>query len=130
VRTTEARVGDRKRGGREQQHGCSCLDPAYELLRDQRDRDEGGEHEHDRRDAQAGKAAGPAHRQVLEPEVEGAAAAMTDDVEDRAERVTRDPQRQLLVDVERRAQHCPQCEREHDRPCDRRRGGDGFLRDF
>ena len=67
---------------------------------------------------------------MLEPEVKGAAAAAPDGAEDRAKGPSRNSKRQLLVDIQRRAQDRAEREREYEPRRHERGGPDGFLRQF
>ena len=67
---------------------------------------------------------------MLEPEVKGAAAAAPDGAEDRAERLPRNSERQLLVDVERRPQDRSEAEREDESAGDEGCQPNAVLRQF
>ena len=103
VRAAERRVQHRDRRDRGQEHDAGGAAVADQLARDQRDGRQRETRKDERREAQRLETGPPALQEVLEPEVQRPAAALRrDDVEDVPERELGDPERQLLVDVERR----------------------------
>jgi len=103
VRAAEGRVEDRDRRNCRQEDHTGGAGISDQLAHDQRHRRQCQAREDERRQAQRLEPRPPALQDVLQPEMQRAAAPLRrDDVEDVAEREVRDAQRQLFVDVERR----------------------------
>ena len=103
VRPAERRVEHGDRRGRRQEHDRrGRIVVVEQTAHDQRDRGQRKAEEDERGHPERRQARPPAEQEVLEPEMQRTAAALRrDDVEDVAERVVAEPERQLLVDVQR-----------------------------
>src|SRR5262249_5166042 len=106
VRPAEGRIedGDGRYRGERDDRGRGLV--AEQAARDQRDGGQRQAQKDERRDAERWQPGPPGEQEVLQPEMERPTAALRgDDVEDVPEGEACDPERQLLVDVERRPPH-------------------------